>query len=133
MTGNLGKLAFYDFFVQALHVISSEWRDQGAHLIEHAPQGPDITLPIIGLVFPHFWGGIVWGPCLRVTEAFFDDLRHIQIAQFRCHVFVEEYVCTLILGRNFTFISLWSILMSCSAFRPRTICRKMNQIFFSFK
>ena len=95
MVGYPREFPLDDFFVEALHVISSEWWHERTHLVKNAAERPDITLAVIRLVAPHFGTRVVRGASLRVTEAFLDDFGDVKIAQFSLHVFKKEQVCTL--------------------------------------
>ena len=80
MVRNPWKLPFDYFFVQALHVISSERWHQRTHLVEYAAQGPDITLTVVRLVTPDLRTGIVGRSRLCVAEAFFYYFADVEVS-----------------------------------------------------
>ena len=69
--------------VEAVHVLGAERWFQCGHLIENTAQRPNITLAIVGLILPHFWGCVVRCASLRVEHALFCDLGDIQVAKLR--------------------------------------------------
>jgi len=80
---------------KTIHVISSEWRHKGAHLVDDAAEGPDIGFQIIGLIFPYLWARVVWCSCLSVKQAFLCDFGNIKITEFGGGVLVQENVGAL--------------------------------------
>ena len=60
-----------DFFIQTLHIVSSEWRFQSYRFVEDKAKRPNVTLVVVGLVPPHLGAGIIWSACLGVQHAFF--------------------------------------------------------------
>ena len=95
MVGDPGKLSLDDLFVEALHVVCTEGRHQGAHLVQDAAKRPNVALAVVGLVAPHLGTRVVWSACLRVAQALLDNFRDVKIAKLRLHVFEQEQVCTL--------------------------------------
>ena len=95
VVGNAREFALDDLLVEALHVVRSERRDQGTHLVENAAEGPDVTFAVVGLVAPNLGTCVVGRTRLRIAQAFFDDLTDIKISQLRLHVFEEEQIRTL--------------------------------------
>lgn len=87
MVGYPGEFPLDDFFVEALHIVSSEGWYKRTHLVKNATKRPDIALAVVGLIAPHLGARVVRGARLRVTEAFLDDFGDVKIAQFRLHVF----------------------------------------------
>lgn len=87
--------ALDNFLVKTLHIVRSEWRIESAHFVEDAAERPNVTLRIVGHVAPYFGACVIWRSCLRVTEALFDNLWHIEVAEFGLHVSVKENVGTL--------------------------------------
>ena len=92
MLWNTRILAFDDLLVQALHVVSSERRHQGAHLVEDTAEGPDVRLRVVRHVPPNLWRGVVRSAGLGVRESFLHDLRDVEVSELRLHVSVEEDV-----------------------------------------
>jgi hypothetical protein len=68
---------------------------QRSSFIGNAPERPDITFQVVGLVFPDFRGGVVGCAGLRVDEASFGHLGDIQVPQFNGAIGVEEDICAL--------------------------------------
>lgn len=48
-------LPFKNFLEKAIHIISSKWGHQCAHLINHAAKAPNVRFQVVGLIFPHLW------------------------------------------------------------------------------
>ena len=96
---------FKHLFEEAIHIVCSERRNKCAHLVDHATEGPNVGLQIVGLIFPHFGACIVRGSCLRVEEALFGYFGNVEVAEFCCAVAVEENVCALHVSvQNFEFV-----------------------------
>ena len=94
MAGDRWILTLQDSLEEAIHVVCPKGRDQGAHLVGHAAQRPDVRLEIVWLILPHLRTGIVRGTSLRVEQALLGNFGHIQIAELRSLVLVEEDVGT---------------------------------------
>ena len=69
MAGNRRILTFQHSLKQSIHVISSEWRDKGTHLVGYATERPNVALQVVGLIFPDFWACIVGRTGLGVEAA----------------------------------------------------------------
>ena len=95
MVGNPREFALNHFFVETLHIVGSERRHQGTHLVEDATERPDVTLAIVWLITPHFRTCVVRSARLRVTETFLNDLTDIKVSKFGLHVLKEEQIRTL--------------------------------------
>jgi hypothetical protein len=95
MLWNPRVLPLDDLFVKALHVVCPEWRNEGTHFVEDAPQRPDIALGVIWHVSPNLGACVIRCSCLCVTEAFLHNFRNIQIAKFRLHIPIQENVSRL--------------------------------------
>jgi hypothetical protein len=95
MGRNLWIAALKYALEEPIHVISSERRHQGTHLIYDTAERPDIRLVIIRLVLPDFRAGIVRSTSLGVKQTLFSNLRHIEVSKLGCVVFVKKNVCTL--------------------------------------
>ena len=81
-----------DLFVEPFHVIRVEWRLEGSHFIEDAPQGPDVRFMVVRLVFSDLWAGIIGCSGLSIKEPLLSQLGDIHIAQFNDMVFRNEHV-----------------------------------------
>ena len=79
-TGDRVVEASHDLLVQPVHVCSSKGRVEHDHLIEHAPERPNVTAVIIGPVLPHLGACVVRGPGLGVQESLLGNFRDIQVA-----------------------------------------------------
>jgi hypothetical protein len=67
MLGNLRQLAFEDFFIKSLHVLSLEWGFESDHLIDDAAEGPYIRLDIIRFILPNLGTSVVRSSRLRIV------------------------------------------------------------------
>lgn len=95
VVGDSREFAFNYLLVETLHVVCSERRHEGAHLVEHAAERPNVTLAVVRLVAPHLRTGIVGRSCLSVTQPLLDNLRDVQVSKFRLHVLKEKQIGTL--------------------------------------
>ena len=64
---------------------------ESCQLIEDTTQRPDVTLKVIRLRVPYFWGGIVGRSCLGCRKFVFEVFGHIQIPYFDVSI-VEKYI-----------------------------------------
>jgi len=94
MVGYSWVLTLDYFLEQSLHVISSEWWYQAAHLVQHTSQAPNVTFDIIGHVFPDLRTRVVRCPCLGVAETFLCNLADVQISQLCLHILEQKDIGT---------------------------------------
>ena len=84
-----------DLLEETRHVLSAKWWLQRAHLVDDAPERPDICLLVVGEVLPDLRGGVVRGACLRVEHALARDLGDVEITELAGAVLVQKHVRTL--------------------------------------
>ena len=89
---NARVLALNNLLVKALHVVRSERRHEGAHLIEHAAERPDVRFGVVRHIPPHLRRGVIRSASLGVRQAFFNNLGNIKVTKLGLHISVEEYV-----------------------------------------
>lgn len=85
--------AYFDSFVQLIHVLAPKWRLEAAELVHYAPERPDVTLSSIALVIPDLRGSIVGSASLRLGQALSQLPSNIKVAQKRISLFREEDIC----------------------------------------
>ena len=66
---------------QALHVFRLKGRLQSGHLVNHTSQRPNVRLAVVRLVLPHLRTRVIRRPCLRIQQAVFCHLRHIEVTE----------------------------------------------------
>lgn len=79
-----------NFLVEALHIFGFEGRLQRGHLVDHAPEGPNVAFAVVGLVLPDFGTGVVGGSRLRVEQPLLGHLGNVHVAEFDVPVGLEE-------------------------------------------
>lgn len=79
---DLGVNSLYDFLVKSVHVLSPEGRLECGHLIDHAPETPNVRFVIIRLVLPNLRTSIVRSTSLSIEKSIFCDFGNIHISQF---------------------------------------------------
>jgi hypothetical protein len=84
---------FKDPFEQTIHVISTEWWDKCAHLINYTAQRPNVTFVIVRLVFPNFRTRIVRSTSLSIKKTLFSYFTDIKVSQLCIVILIEKDVC----------------------------------------
>lgn len=85
-------LSQHDLLEQLVGSIRPEGRLQHGHLVEDAPQRPDIAFEIIRFLVPHLRRGIVRRPRLRNSKLINQMFRDIEIS-YLGHFIMKENVC----------------------------------------
>lgn len=68
MLWQFGVRALEEPLEESLHIVGHERWPERRHFVDDAAEGPDITLVIIRLIFPHLRRGIIRRPRLRVIK-----------------------------------------------------------------
>ena len=87
--------AFDDLFIKSLHIVSSEWRHERTHFVQHTAKGPNVTFWIIRTISPNLRACIIRCSRLSITKPFFLNLGNVKISQFGLHISIQENVCAL--------------------------------------
>jgi hypothetical protein len=100
--GYSGEMTLKDLLVEALHILCGEGRLECNHLVENAPERPNVRLDIVRLVAPDLGARIVGSASLGVVQsALVGNFRDIHVAELGSEVSIQEDVRALEIAMHY--------------------------------